>query len=437
MSHRRASATVASFGLAFLGEGGNGAFVELGRPPASRPRGLRRCIVPRHPVGHGLNVGRCIARPRPESRRRRADRSVRAFGARRRTPARATSADSGAAVLGARRCRRQARRRPWPARSWSVKPKSENWAPRLRAVLSRTARSPRSTRTSVTDWSRYRLSEMASRCSWLLVRARPASVALSSRTQCRSMRLRNGNGVVVRQHPAERRRRARDHRQAPGQRRPCRGLDAGDQAREDVVEHRDLIVRIVRRAQYEQIGELSQDRGLALRAAGGQRVVEFRQQRGMRRSSAFRAGPGGGAHGLDLGSCSVTAGGCRAARRRMSARPPATGRLSKNPCAVEQPAARNNSICSRVSTPSAVVAILRVRARLMTAQTIAAQSDRSENSPTNERSILILSNGNISQIAQRRIAGAEIVKHDRRRRGSSRPRAWRCSRRCCASAPTR
>ena len=57
-------------------------------------------------------------------------------------------------------------------------------------------------------------------------------------------RRRDVDGVVGGQRAADRRWRARDHGQALRERRPRRGLDARDQARKHVVEQRDLIVRI-------------------------------------------------------------------------------------------------------------------------------------------------------------------------------------------------
>ena len=71
-----------------------------------------------------------------------------------------------------------------------------------------------------------------------------------------------------------------------------------------------------------------------------------------------------------------------------------------------------HSFCYRVSTPSATVVMLREAAMLTTACTIAAEPSVSARSATKQRSILILSNGKRFQIAQRRIAGAEIVERD-------------------------
>jgi hypothetical protein len=70
-----------------------------------------------------------------------------------------------------------------------------------------------------------------------------------------------------------------------------------------------------------------------------------------------------------------------------------TGRSNRKPCTCEHPAARRSSNCSAVSTPSPVVSSCRLRPSPATAQTIAAQSARLENSATNDLSILILSNG--------------------------------------------
>src|SRR5271156_3190890 len=69
--------------------------------------------------------------------------------------------------------------------------------------------------------------------------------------------------------------------------------------------------------------------------------------------------------------------------------------LNRKPCTWLQPSARNQSSWSKVSTPSAVVVILRLRPRLEMARTIATQSERSARSFTKERSILILSNGKL------------------------------------------
>jgi hypothetical protein len=69
--------------------------------------------------------------------------------------------------------------------------------------------------------------------------------------------------------------------------------------------------------------------------------------------------------------------------------------LNRKPCTSLQPSARSQSSWSVVSTPSAVVVMFRLRPRPEIARTIATQSSRSARSFTNERSILILSNGKL------------------------------------------
>src|SRR6202022_3114435 len=80
-------------------------------------------------------------------------------------------------------------------------------------------------------------------------------------------------------------------------------------------------------------------------------------------------------------NCSISAAGLAA--------------LNKKPCTSLQPSARSQSSWSMVSTPSAVVVMLRLRPRPEIALTIATQSERCARSFTNERSILILSNGKL------------------------------------------
>ena len=76
------------------------------------------------------------------------------------------------------------------------------------------------------------------------------------------------------------------------------------------------------------------------------------------------------------------------------------------------PAARRNSCCSAVSTPSAVTFMPSPRPRLTTACTIAAASAAFSIECTKLRSILSLSKGKAAQIKQARIAGAEIVERE-------------------------
>ena len=64
-----------------------------------------------------------------------------------------------------------------------VKPLLEKFAPAFLAVLSTTCWSPRSTRTSVTASASIFRSEIASRCSWLLVLAHSIKLGSSSRSE--------------------------------------------------------------------------------------------------------------------------------------------------------------------------------------------------------------------------------------------------------------
>jgi len=63
---------------------------------------------------------------------------------------------------------------------------SENAAPLLAATLTATARSPRSTSTSVTGSANSRRREIANRCCWLLVLAFSIRLGSSSRSECAS-----------------------------------------------------------------------------------------------------------------------------------------------------------------------------------------------------------------------------------------------------------
>src|ERR1019366_8250909 len=72
-----------------------------------------------------------------------------------------------------------------------------------------------------------------------------------------------------------------------------------------------------------------------------------------------------------------------------------TGRLNRKPCTSAQPSFRSRQSCSSVSTPSATVVMPRPRLSAVMARTISLVPPSRVMPATNDRSILILSNGNL------------------------------------------
>ena len=141
-------------------------------------------------------------------------------------------------------------------------------------------------------------------------------------------------------------------------------------------------------------------------------------------------GPHHEEQGVTRSGAAAAASACSPPRRR--ARPAEQVALR-----LVQPSRRSSSSCAAVSTPSAVVTMPRLLPRPITARTIAIESSRVASSRDEGAVDLDLVEREAAQIAQRRIAGAEIVERDPDAERAQLGAGPRASPRCSAAAPIR
>ena len=155
------------------------------------------------------------------------------------------------------------------------KPALEKRAPVLLATERTTSRSPRSTSTSVIASLSDLRSEIASRCSWLWVRA----LSTRSDSSSRSEPTRTGRATAMSWWKASsltvRFGRIGDRREPAGQPRQGFCLDPRRDLDHHVVENVDLLVGIALGAEDEKVGDPRQRVDALVARAGGKCVLQL------------------------------------------------------------------------------------------------------------------------------------------------------------------